>query len=560
MRTSLFLVGFLATALSATSAAALQQPNGATIPAPLGCGGGKPTGLGATFACICSTPGVCNIGGTCPSSTSCPNGQNATCETTLWHSYNDNSCIPSNISGLNPATDGALTPETFRPSCGLTFKVVTRGTAIFGDIFGWYNVTGSKPSPSDLHPMLGCTDGAGSSVNLDVKSDPSYAGGDIGFFLLTPEGGQSKACAGGDCCASIARYQQGVGHLYFSERKYNADNTGPNPFVHLVVYDSKITPRKFYFAWEDIYGGSNNDFSDLVTSVDGVECSGGGEPCETGEAGRCGRGMRTCKNGVLVCAPMLGPGPEACNGVDDDCNGKIDDEAKCPNPGEKCHQGRCVGSCARGEFPCPTSFTCDPESGFCLPKACVGVKCPDGQYCRDGKCGPACEGVICPKGLTCVGDTCLDLCAGVKCNGGETCRDGVCVAGCTQCGGIQCSAGLKCEPSSGACIDPSCAQPCPTGTFCEAGQCKDACIGAKCPDGQVCSKGSCVDPSQAGPQSSGGLTPNETPGGASSSDVGFNERDRSGCGCDTTKRTSGTLAMAAALLVAGAVVRRRRER
>ena len=41
--------------------------------------------LSATFACVCDQANVCNIGAPCPDPQSCSNGQNATCETTLWH-------------------------------------------------------------------------------------------------------------------------------------------------------------------------------------------------------------------------------------------------------------------------------------------------------------------------------------------------------------------------------------------------------------------------------------------------------------------------------------------
>lgn len=558
MRTFRFLFVLLFLVV-ATPAAALTQPNGAAIPSAMGCNGGSPTGLAPTFACVCDAAGACNIGGVCSAPGSCPTGVNAKCETTLAHVFNDNTCIPSTLTGLDPAKDAALTPETFRPSCGLTFKVVSRGTAIFGDVFGWYNATGQRPQANDLHPMLACNDGAGKTVTLDVRNDPAYKGGAIGFFLLTPEGGQTKSCAGGDCCASVARYQQGIGHLYFSERKYNADNAGANPFIHLLVFDSKITARKFYFAWEDIYGGSNNDFTDLVTSVDGVECSGGGEPCDTGNAGRCARGAKACKNGALTCLPLLGPGAEVCNGVDDDCNGKIDDGATCPNPGEKCHRGRCVASCATGEFPCPASEACDGESGFCLPKDCVGVRCPEGQLCRGGACKEACAGVVCPHGTSCVGNVCLNLCEGVKCAGGEVCKGGVCVAGCSQCGGLQCGAGLVCDVASGDCVDTSCTSPCAEGTYCEAGQCKDACAGAKCPEGQTCSKGSCINPASVGPQgASGNLAPTGPNG--SSGDSRFDERDASGCGCEAMGRDAGTTTLFGGVLTAviGLALRRQR--
>src|SRR5215469_8878180 len=94
-------------------ALALQQPNGAAIPSGMGCSGGKPTGLLPTFACTCTAPGVCNIGAPCTSQTSCDNGQHGPCESAMWHSLNDNTCIPSNQRGLVAWSIASTTPETF---------------------------------------------------------------------------------------------------------------------------------------------------------------------------------------------------------------------------------------------------------------------------------------------------------------------------------------------------------------------------------------------------------------------------------------------------------------
>src|SRR5258708_6777648 len=114
--------------LSAPTAHALTQSNGAPIPAQPGCSNGKPDGLAAIFSCQCVQAGVCNLGAPCASATSCDNGQHGTCETTLWHNFNDNTCLPSNLSGLDPAKDASLTPDTFTPSCALTFTLLSRGT------------------------------------------------------------------------------------------------------------------------------------------------------------------------------------------------------------------------------------------------------------------------------------------------------------------------------------------------------------------------------------------------------------------------------------------------
>jgi MYXO-CTERM domain-containing protein len=545
--------------LMSAPAFALTQPNGAAIPSPMGCAGGTPTGLAAVFACQCTTAGVCNIGAACPGGTpSCDNGQHGTCETTIWHNQNDNSCIPSNLSGLNPATDGNITPDTFHPTCGLTFTVASRGTAMFQNAFGWYNVTGSAPAASDLHVMLDCTAKPGAQVVLDVRNDPAYKGGDIGFFLLTPEDHTHKAsCAAGNCCPSVQRFGNGEGYVYYSQRQFNPDNAGAGSFIHLVVFDSKIQQHKFYFAWEDIYGGSDDDFTDLVTSVDGVECSGGGTACSTGMKGVCGDGVNRCDNGVLSCHGVYTPQPERCDGLDEDCDGVVDNGATCPNAGDLCVNGTCVPHCASAEFACAQNQTCDQASGLCVDPACAGVSCSGDKICRGGSCVGACDGVTCPHGQICRLDSCLDPCAGASCPMGQVCAGGLCVAGCNQCGGVTCAAPLACDMSSGACTDPSCPSGCPAGTWCDSGTCKDVCNGAVCPNQQLCVAGKCVNPGAPG-----------TPGGPPlGSDGGANggggnpitTPGQSGCACGA-QASPGSAKMSwlfSLLLVAGFLRRRR---
>jgi hypothetical protein len=426
---------------------------------------------------------------------------------------------------------------------------------MFGDVFGWYNVTGQAPATSDLHVMLDCHATAGTQVVLDVANDPAYRGGEIGFFMATPENhAQHATCAGGDCCASVPRIDAGVGYLYFSERRWNSDNAGAASFIHLLTLSSHLQARKFFFAWEDIYGGSNNDFTDLVTSVAGVECSGGGETCDTGLPGVCATGVSKCANGSLECVELVSPSPEVCDGVDNDCNGVVDDGATCPT-GEVCDQGRCVPSCVvTHEFDCATTgLKCDDATGRCVDPACAGVVCPAEKICRHGGCVTPCDGVTCPYGQECLGGACLDPCAQVSCAAGQACAGGVCVPGCAQCDGLVCGAGLTCDHASGACVDTSCAS-CPAGTHCAQGSCVDDCAGAVCPDGQVCGGGTCHEPGD--PLFPG---PDGGPGGAAANgDAG------SDGGCAFCARGAGagtTQANAPLLLLFGGfvlMVRRRR--
>lgn len=248
----------------------LFQPNGMQIPSQMGCAGGMPTGLAPVMACQCLASAVgCNIGSPCLTPDSCDNGMNGVCETTLWHTYNDNPCIPSNLSGLDPWKKAAVEPQTIFPAGGkYTFKVVSR-TSMFKDTFGWYNFTGTQPTVGDLHVVLNCNTVPGNQVEIDLSSDPAYLGGRIGFFMITPESHTVPGtCAGSNCCASPSRLMAGEGYVYYSERSYNPDLAISDSFIHLLLYDPHLQiATAYYLAWEDIYGGSDNDFTDTVIYV-----------------------------------------------------------------------------------------------------------------------------------------------------------------------------------------------------------------------------------------------------------------------------------------------------
>lgn len=74
--------------------------------------------------------------------------------------------------------------------------------------------------------------------------------------------------------------------------------------------------------------GEDDDCDGEVDDVEGL----GGE-CVTGLGGACSAGVNTCVQGVLVCAPSdAQPEPPCANGIDEDCNGEVDDG---PPPGDE---------------------------------------------------------------------------------------------------------------------------------------------------------------------------------------------------------------------------------
>ncbi|MBI5514548.1 MAG: DUF4114 domain-containing protein [Deltaproteobacteria bacterium] len=381
--------------------------------------------------------------------------------------------------------EASVTPERFVPGCSLTFTLLTRGDAAFMNTFGWYNVvSGRRPEASDLHPLIPCTARPGESFTLDLRREAAYRGGEIGFFLKTPEDARSGRCA--MCCATLA----GPGEVFYSERAYNPDNRGPDAsYIHLLIYDSRARMNAFYFAWEDLFSGGDNNFTDFVARVDNIVCTGGGGACDTGRPGACAAGVNQCRAGRLQCVGVVSPSSERCDGVDNNCDGMTDEgDGLCP-PAQLCARGTCVDRC-RSELGCFEGEVCT-DRGACVEAACARMECPNGQRCTGGRCVGACDGVSCPRGQLCRAGRCVDPCGGVTCDGDQACVRGVCVprCECRRCAsGETCGADGRCRPM--ACATVACA----AGQSCEEGRCRDDCEGARCPAGERCERGACVAP------------------------------------------------------------------
>jgi len=78
------------------------------------------------------------------------------------------------------------------------------------------------------------------------------------------------------------------------------------------------------------------------------EPAGVGGACETGLLGACAVGVQVCEAGALRCVGPE-PGAEVCNGLDDDCDGLVDEEPA--GGGEVCGTGL-LGACAVGVQVC----------------------------------------------------------------------------------------------------------------------------------------------------------------------------------------------------------------
>ena len=156
----------------------------------------------------------------------------------------------------------------------------------------------------------------------------------------------------------------------------------------------------------------DNEDNDCDGEIDEGD-PGGGEFCATGRAGVCGEGLTLCRNGAIQCRQVVQAAAEVCDGLDNDCNGAIDENN--PGGGGQCavdgQQGRCtlgVLACVAGAVICEGQF--DPQPEICNDQDddCDGVRDEDnpggGLPCDTGRVGVCSAGTLDCRGadLDCV--------------------------------------------------------------------------------------------------------------------------------------------------------------
>lgn len=204
-------------------------------------------------------------------------------------------------------------------------------------------------------------------------------------------------------------------------------------------------------------------------------------PCYTGPVGTrnvgpCTDGIETCEGKAWsVCRNQVVPQPEQCNGVDDDCNGLIDDQDN--TTGTSCTIEGLQGPCAQGTQKCqngavscvpttqPSEEICDGKDNDCDGKVDELFACQQGPAKEGERCDPTGESegvkVACQEGLVCLkyGDS----------------RGNYCHVPCQPNAPGQCShnTSLTCvatqDNSGGVCLQASCLTnaDCPGGYQCE---------------------------------------------------------------------------------------------
>ena len=133
---------------------------------------------------------------------------------------------------------------------------------------------------------------------------------------------------------------------------------------------------------DEVCDGLDNDCDgDIDESFPGMT-----EPCGTDE-GECVSGLLTCAGGDVFCNGEVSPTTELCNGVDDDCDGDTDETF--PGIGGDCGTG--VGVCQSGALAClEAEITCI-DGVEASPETCDGLDNDCDAETDEGGICDACE-------------------------------------------------------------------------------------------------------------------------------------------------------------------------
>jgi hypothetical protein len=316
---------------------------------------------------------------------------------------------------LDAQFNAATVPELFTvpKDSGGKFKTVTvyylQHGAGYNNAFGWYNAD----DPATRNQVFVGTEKANNSVpdltiskTLDFQAlcapnaggtcTGAYHGGAIGFYLFVPNDNN---------------------RLYYTQKELNADGN----YVHFLVYSSLVDldpvskqPLSYYFGFEDLFRGGDNDFDDSAFKVNGlvVPCQKQAEVCD-GKDNNCdgivdnvdysgkgpcfppgypaaNEGVGICQGGTWTCANVGGVYQDQCNGAtfpaandycdgkDNNCNGQVDEGGVDPSvkvtdvcPADAL-AGECDATiaCLNGKVACqvlvgPASEICDGKDNNC---------------------------------------------------------------------------------------------------------------------------------------------------------------------------------------------------
>ncbi len=183
-----------------------------------------------------------------------------------------------------------------------------------------------EPEKADPCDLLTCTYGCANGKCVDVRSDVNNCGRPYHKC-----GNSVKFCKNGVCLAECNGDGAEICQGKCIDTRNNIDNCGGcdnKCGKNMMCSNSECTCTDGYLDWD---GDARNGCETLYTNA---ECAlGDTQECYTGAAttknvGRCKAGITTCNNGHFSykCEGQILPTMEIPNnGIDDDCNGEIDE-------------------------------------------------------------------------------------------------------------------------------------------------------------------------------------------------------------------------------------------
>ena len=324
---------------------------------------------------------------------------------------------------VDAIADAAVLPEAYRPvfdaASGhyrVTFVDIGEGAG-FRNSFGWFWGGDDGTNPANLRTVFGCRTygtcdcpcATTRTRSIDFDTQPGFAvGRPIGFWLRTPERldgtREDGTFPGGSCTLPIGCDPTGTNvndscggrldtnnRIYFTSQALNDDGD----FVHFLVYESATRSNTYYFGFEDLFRGGDNDFEDMLVRGTGLvplcdpqpeTCNNGDDDCDGAVdegitracSTICGAGVETCAAGSFGACSARRIAAETCDGTDEDCDGSIDEgiNRACSN---MCGTGTeiCIsGSFADCSAPTPTGSAAlkasPPAAASCVARTRSG--------------------------------------------------------------------------------------------------------------------------------------------------------------------------------------------
>lgn len=430
--------------------------------------------------------------------------------------------IVANTSGgalLYQETQAATTTPL-----GLFTVQVGNGTPVLGTFAAVNWTAGARflkvemdPAGGSSYQLMGTTQLLSVPYALAAGSTPCFTVSATGDTLR-----QGNGCyviiPGLSAANPVCTDADGDGYYSLANCGTAVDCNDANPAIHPGV--------------AEVCDGIDNNCSGAVDEGN----PGGGTSCSTGQLGVCSAGTTQCVGGAIICVPNQSATAEVCDGLDNNCNGTVDDGN--PGGGFACNTGQ-PGVCATGTTQCvsgalicvpnqsPSTEVCDGLDNNCNGTVDDGAasSCNDGLTCTTDVCsGGACAhpiisgncliaGVCYANGTLRPGFPCQlcnssvsttnwsnvtagTVCAAASCTGSVFTAASVCngAGSCTAGSTTNCSP-YTCNAGGTACLT-SCttSSQCASGFYCNGSTCvaKKA-AGAVCSGAQECLSGNCVD-------------------------------------------------------------------